>query len=675
MYDEFSQIPNDHRSNKRAAFVAIALFLLFSLIIIQFFKIQIIEGVRWKKEARAQHQRIVSEPFRRGTFFSNTSVKGGHPQSHQSFATDVPKYHLCIDPASIPQEFKGKIARQLMQFTQTPTSEEKGFRAEFDRKSRCRRIAKWLDPEELKNIQTWWNDFARKNKIARNAIFFTQDYQRSYPFGKLLGQVLHTIRDDKEELTKQGVPTGGLELQFNHLLKGKQGKRLFIHSPRNPLEVGVVLEAPLDGADIYLTINHYLQAIAEEEIAKGVIKAKAKGGWAVMMDPFSGEILALAQYPSFDPSNYRAYFNDPQNIENTKVKAVSDANEVGSTMKPLTLAICFKANLELKKRGLAPIFFPDEKVPTSDGTFPGRKNLKDITHHSYLNMRLGLQKSSNVYMARMIDRVIKVLGIQWYKEALENIFGFGIKTGIELPGEASGVVPQPGKKHPNGSLEWSLPTPYSLAMGHNIQATSIQLLRTYAIFANGGFFVEPTLIKKIVRQEGDGKEICLLDHTSAERINRFPRVLEQEIVSEVVKAMKLTTKPGGAAKRADILGFTEAGKTSSVEKIVNGTYSKKHNVSSFIGFAPVSKPCFVLLVSIDEPEAVFIPGFGKMSQGSQCAAPVFKEIGTRALEYLGASPDDPYGYPPGDPRYDPLKADCLEEAREMQELYKKWNSK
>jgi cell division protein FtsI (penicillin-binding protein 3) len=485
--------------------------------------------------------------------------------------------------------------------------------------------------------------------------------------------VLHTIRDDKDEVTKEGVPTGGLELQFNELLKGKEGRRLFIHSPRNPLEVGQVLKAPEDGADIYLTINHYLQAIAEEEIAKAVITAKAKAGWAVMMDPYTGEILALAQYPFFEPANYRIYFNDPELVENTKVKAVSDANEIGSTMKPITLAVCFRANEELKKRGEKPILDPNEKVPTGDGTFPGRKKLKDLSYHRFMNMYQAIWKSSNIYVARKIDQVIKTLGNQWYKEELENSFCFGKKTGIELPGESSGVVPQPGKIHPNGRLEWSLPTPYSLAMGHNIQATSMQMLRAYAIFANGGVLVEPTLVRKIVRERGDGIKEVLLDNTLPSRIERFPRIMDASVLAELIKAMKYTTKPGGTACKGDIYGYTEIGKTSSVEKIVNGMYAKNHNVSSFIGFAPVSPARFVLLVTIDEPEAVYIPGFGRMSLGGKCAVPAFQAIGARSLAYLGVTPDDPYGYPPGDPRYDAGKADWIKETKELQALYDSWN--
>lgn len=660
-------------SRKEIVTIALFQFALFALLILQFYKIQVVEGDKWSKEADQQHQRVVKEPFHRGIFFSNTAIKEGQPEILQPFVIDVQKFHLFIDPIMIPPDLKSNIAAQICALLGPLSVPYDEMRAEFERKTRSRRVAKWLSVETRQLIGDWWEKYASKEKIPRNALFFISDYQRSYPFGSLLGQVLHTIRDDKEEKTNQGVPTGGLELYFNEYLKGKEGKRLLMHSPRNPLEMGKVIDPPQNGAQIYLTINHYLQAITEEELAKGVQQTKGKAGWAVMMDPFNGHILALAHYPFFDPSHYADYFNDAKLTEATRLKSITDAPEIGSSMKPLTLAIALKANKELEKEGKQPIFSPIEKIPTTARTFPGRKILRDLHHHSFLNMYLGLQRSSNVYMATLVDRIIKTLGNDWYRHMLEE-FGFGIKTEVELPGEVSGVLPRPGKLHANGKLEWSLPTPYSLAMGHNIQATSLQMMRAYAIFANGGKLVAPTLIKKIVRVKENGEEEVLLDHTGLERVLAFPRVLEQEIVSEVVRAMKYCTKQGGSGVKADIRGFTEAGKTSSAEKIVDGAYSKKLNTSSFIGFAPVNNPRFVLIVSIDEPEAVYIQGLGKMSLGGQCAAPIFREIGTRTLEYLGVTPDDPHGYPVGDPRYDREKADWVVENSLLQELYQLWNN-
>lgn len=634
----------DSPDRKRLCIAAVFLVLLFCLIIVRFYQIQIIEGDKWASVALAQHQYVAIEPCMRGSFYSNSSVKQGHPGEAQPFVIDVPKFHLFIDPDSIPAAVKPKMARELC--GRFGIDKE----VEFGKKSRSRKIASWLDREQRGKIEQWWREFASREQIVRNAIFFTSEYKRSYPFGTLLGAVLHTVQED------QSHPTGGLEMMLNAYLKGKEGKRLIVRSPRHPLDTGKVLIAPENGADVYLTINHYLQVIAETELAKGVQAAGALGGWAVMMDPYTGEILALAQSPPFDPSRYADYFNHPHLIEHTKVKAVTDCFEPGSIFKPITMAIAMKANEELAKKGERPIFSPQEKVPCANGWFPGRSTpLKDGRTHSFLNMDLGLQKSSNIYMARIAQRLVDTMGDAWYRNALVEVFGFGEKTNIDLPAESSGLLPTPGKLHPNGKLEWSLPTPYSLAIGHNILCNSVQLVRSYAILANGGLAVQPHLIRKIIK---GGKTI--VDNTS---YRASKQVLNPSIARAVVRGMKFVTKEGGTSRRADLLEYTEAGKSGTAEKIVDGNYSKDHNVSSFVGFAPANHPRFVLIVSIDDPEKKVIPGVGKQQYGGICAAPVFREIATRALQYLGVAPDDP------------RRTDWAAEVRELKELYEKWNAR
>jgi cell division protein FtsI (penicillin-binding protein 3) len=296
--------------------------------------------------------------------------------------------------------------------------------------------------------------------------------------------------------------------------------------------MGKIIDPPENGSDIYLTINHYLQAIAEEEIENGVKKSKAKSGWAVMMDPHTGAILALAQYPFFPPYEYREFFNDPKLIEHTKIKAVTDANEIGSVMKPITLACALLANKCLEKEGKDCVFSMNEKMATSNGSFPGRKKpLKDTHTHNFLNAYMAIQKSSNIYVARLVDRIIKSLGNEWYRLQLEEVFGFGQRTLIELPGEVKGLLPRIGKRHPSGALEWSTPTPYSLAMGHNIQATSLQILRAYAIIANGGFKVQPTIVKKIIKNHE-----VILDNTW--NLTTKERVLDADIVGDIANVVK-----------------------------------------------------------------------------------------------------------------------------------------
>jgi len=646
----------------RIFFLAGFLFTLFALLIGQFFHLQIIEGEQWKRKAVRQHYFYVNEPFIRGSFYSNNSEKKIHPENPQKLAFDIQKYHLYIDPANIPEECKKNLADDLLLLL--PECNEKKFHEQFFKKSRMRRLYSFLDVDVKEKIEAFWRPFYKKYKIQSNALFFVGDSLRSHPFKGLLGQVLHTTRLQKDDRTQTSYPTGGLELSLNKYLTGRQGKRRLLRSPRHELETNHIIEEPENGADVYLTINHCLQAICEEEVEKGVKRTSARSGWAVMMNPQTGEILALAQYPFFNPDEYHLYFNNPDAIEHTKVKAFSDANEPGSVMKAITAACALKANKVLKK----PLFLIDEKIPTSKGNFPGRgkKPLKDARVHPFLNMHMAIQKSSNIYPATLVHRIITELSPSWYRNELANTFGFGKKTFLELPSESLGVLPTPHKLHPNGTLEWSKSTPYSLSMGHNLQATSIQMIRAFALFANNGYLVEPTLIKKIVK--GDK---VLLDHS--ERHLSFPRVLDEDIVKEVVKAMKFTTKKGGTAPWGNVWGYSEAGKTGTSMKIIDGQYTSKKHVSSFIGFTPVKNPAFVLLVTMEEPKPGFTPGKGSSQSGGVSCSPVFREIASRSLEYLGIPPDDPYGYPSKDPRFHPEKADWYKEVAELQELYAKWN--
>lgn len=659
--------------NKRLLWIFLTLLFLFSTLIAHFFKLQVIEGDTWEREGRKQHYFFVRDIFQRGTFFSNTSMKKAHPENSKPLVFNVQKFHLFGDPDSIPEENKEIISSKLSSFLALVPSDAKALQENLYIKSRSRKLAVWLNGSQKEEILKWWIPYASEEGIPKNALFFVSDYLRSYPYGKLLGQVLHTVQLNKDETTQEAHPTGGLELYFNKFLQGKLGKRRLMRSPRNALEIGDVIVKPQDGADIYLTINHVLQAICEEELEKGVKKSKAKAGWAVMMHPRTGEIFALAQYPFFFPSDYTEYFNDPLKIEDTKVKAITDANEPGSIMKPLTFAVALLANDELKKRGEKPLFDPLAKMPSDNPRFPGRsKPLPDTHLHHFLNLDMATSKSSNIYPARLVEKIIERLGENWYRKTLQEVFGIGVKTHIELPAESAGVLPTPGKKHPNGKLEWSVPTPFSMAIGHNLQVTSLQILTAYTPFANGGIRVLPTLIKKIVKKNERGETIVLFDNTSEERLQSFKKVLDISIVNQIVHAMKFVTKVGGTSRRADVPGYTEAGKTGTANKIKNGTYVDCY-VSSFVGFTPVNDPAFILVVTMDEPWYGYIPGVGKNHMGGTCSAPVFREIAKRSLDYLGIPPDDPHGYSVGDPRYDPELADWVKENRKLQEMYEKWN--
>ena len=276
---------------------------------------------------------------------------------------------------------------------------------------------------------------------------------------------------------------------------------------------------------------------------------------------------------------------------------------------------------------------------------------------------MAIQKSSNIYPAKLVQKVVEECGAKWYREQITSIFGFGAKTGVEMPYENKGLVPTPGKMYQSGAFEWSQPTPYSLAIGYNVLVNAIQMCRAYSVFANGGYLIKPTILRKIMQ-----KDRIVLDG-----LHEKKKVLEKGIVEEVLKAMKYSTKIGGSATLADIPGFTEAGKTATAEKLIRGSYSKTQHFSSFVGIVPVNEPRFVIFIGVDEPEKTYIPGFGTTHFGGKCAAPIFREIARRSLEYLGVTPDDPNGYPKGDPCYNGGKGDWMREVEELETMYRRWN--
>lgn len=658
------------QDKKKLVFIAFVIFCLFSFLVLQFFKIQVLEGDKWLQKAKAQHQFVISEPFKRGVFYSNGNLSSTHEDLPEALVVDLPMFHLYIDPESIPTTLREPLLENISRLLNLDKVAHEKAKQEFHKRSRSRKIAMWLTHEKKEAIEQWWATFVRKEKLPRNAIYFVQDYKRCYPYKKLLGQVLQTIREDKDMQTHQAIPTGGLEYYFDPLLQGKEGKRRLLRSPKFPLDKGDVIQAPQNGHDIYLTIHHYIQAIAEEEIEKAVIAANAKSGWAVIMDVHTGDLLAIAQYPFFYPSEYRKFYSDKKLMEHTRVKAIVDCFEPGSIVKPLSFAIALKANKERILHGHKPLFYPEEKVDLRKIHLPGRKiPMKDIATSQFLNMDLAIQKSSNIYIAGLIQKVVDTFGEEWYRKQLQDVFGFGKKTGIELPSEAAGFLPCPGKCYSNGKLQWSVPTPGCLAIGYNLLVNSIQVLKAYSMIANGGYEVEPSLIKKIVNS--NNQEVIY----ERKPLENQKALLDSDITDRVIAAMKYSTKPGGTASRADVPGYTEVGKTSTSEKIRQGVYAKNVHFSTFAGFAPAKDAKIAIIVGVDEPAFRVLPGIGSTYFGGKCSAPTFAEIAKRVLNYLGVPPDDPYGYPKGDPRYDEDKADMIKEVKALKDLFYQWHKR
>lgn len=648
-------------SSRAVIGLSCSLILGFSFVAARFYRLQIIEHKLWKKRADMQQLLRIDLGAKRGTIFGSLTQEG--EQSFAPLVQDQAAFHLYVDSKSIPHPYKKELAL-FLKSKLTRSFDE--IYEELLKNSRFRKLEWNLSIEQKTDIEKDFRKFIKKKKIPKNALFFLSGFKRVYPMGSIAGSLLQILGVQEGSRGPERVATGGLEKKLDHFLKGSSGQLACFRTPKGRLDGTKIIKRTDTGCDVYLSLNPLIQSVAEKEIKLAVAKAKAKGGWAIVMDPVNGEILAFAQEPSLDLIEPSHFLNDPLKLPYLNLKALTDPFEPGSIMKPITMLVCLKANRLLKEQNKAQCFNPEEKMACLDGRFPGRKNpIKDVHAYSYLNMNMALQKSSNIYMARAIQKVQQALGDDFYAKELKSTFGFGKKSGFNIGAESSGFVPTPSKKTRSGLLEWSLPTPFSLSMGYNLLATSMQMTKVFAMIANGGYEVEPRLIKKIVKKKEGALDEIVFDHSMIKK-DKLQKI-HPEDVKRIKYAMQFAVNKGGTAFRAKIPGFTACGKTATTEKLVGGVYSKEKHISTFAGFAPMDEPRFVCLIVIDEPGKFYIEGVGKNQYGGVCAAPSFSVIGQKTLEILGVAPDDPQSV------LDSTQSKTYPDLKACQELYNQWN--
>ncbi len=352
-----------------------------------------------------------------------------------------------------------------------------------------------------------------------------------------------------------------------------------------------------------------LQTIVEEELAKGIRTVRAKGGCALMIEPKTGKILSSHQSPSLEKN------------------VLFQGKEYGSIIKPMNIAICMKANEHLIANNQEPILLPEEWIPFYNGA---------TNNPNFLNLDAAIRVSSNAYPREYVQQTINKMGAIWYRTQLINVFGFSKKVGLN---DQAGFIPSPGKFYNNDLPEWSKSTPRALAIGYSSLISALQMVRAHAVIANGGYPCNENL-----------KGEQLLSTSSCNRI---------------IQAMKFVVKEGGNSVLADVLGYSIAGKSGTARKFINGQYSSKHHISSFVGFPALTATPFVLLVSIDEP-VITMTKYGSTAYGGVAAGPIFREITKRALKHLDITPNNL----PDSPGYKSM----MQQVRELDSNYQKHNS-
>ncbi|HEY3208320.1 MAG TPA: penicillin-binding protein 2 [Actinomycetota bacterium] len=428
-------------------------------------------------------------------------------------------------------------------------------------------------------------------------IGFLSESHRYYPAKELAPQVLGFVGVD-------GTGLAGLELEYQKLLAGRPGREVVEADPRGLLipQGANVDVPPVPGEDLVLSIDREIQYRAQAALAQAVRRNHAKGGTVIVMDPASGGVLGMADYPWFDPNRFAE--GDPQALRN---RAVTDAYEPGSVNKVITAAAAIQENVIKLKQRL--------KVSSSYRLYS--KTFHDVHAHPKEPMTLAdiIAYSSNVGTIE----VASMLGRARFYSYLQR-FGLTHRTGVGFPGESAGLLPSPE--------QWSGTSMGTIPLGQGIAVTPLQMASVYATIANGGLWVQPRLVSGIVGADGKVRRAAP---------SRTRRVISPETAQTVTRMLAYAVRVG-TGKEAQIPGFWVAGKTGTARKVnEDGTgYSHKY-VASFIGFAPAANPAVVVAAVLDEPSTVY---------GGIAAAPLFRDVAHFAMARLRVPPAPRLPAPP-----------------------------
>ena len=556
------------RNHSRLGVAKILFLAMFLVIAGRAFQLQVLQGEKLMQLGERQHLKEWIVLPKRGALLD----RAGEPLALSMESQSVyARPHRVQDPEQLSQGLARILNLRAADVKQKLTS-DKPFVW----------IKRQVSSPEAEKIQA----------LNPTGIGMFYEPNRYYPQNQLAGQLIGFVGRDSEGLE-------GLELKYNDYIRGEAGSSVTERDAlgRRVLVQGVEgLRIP-PGSDVHLTLNTSIQHIAEKELEATVLKYRAKSGVAIVMEPFTGEVLALANYPAFDPNNY-----SKQSADQRRNRAVTDSFEPGSTFKTILAA----AALEEGVVGKEDLFYCEM------GKYPyAGKVIHDTHPHGWLSFAKILQVSSNIGFTKVAQKLKK----DRYYRYIEK-FGFGQVTGIDVPGEVPGLLRKPES--------WSAIDLATHAFGQGISATPLQMVTAYAAIANGGFLMRPYVTRRVVSPQG---EIVLEIQPHVVR-----RVISEKTARSLASILKDVTNEGGTGVMANVDGFEVAGKTGTAQKAdpVHGGYAAKKRVASFVGFVPANDPRLVALVLIDEPEVNVY--------GGVVAAPAFRNIAQAALRHLAVAP-------------------------------------
>jgi cell division protein FtsI (penicillin-binding protein 3) len=521
--------------------------------------------------AERQHMRTIVAPAKRGDIVD----RRGHVLATSADVDTI--YAVPSEIADAP----AAVARLCEAFRDCTKRERQVLLDRLGQRRAFSYVRRQVSPEEASRVAA----------LDLDGIGFLKESRRFYPKKELASHVLGYVGVDNKGLA-------GLESAYDTQIRGDDGTVL-IHTDARRRAFSRFERPPTSGSSIELALDEYLQHIAERELRAGIARSRADGGTVIVMDPRTGEILAMANEPTFNPNVYRQSTGAER-----RNRAVQDLYEPGSTFKVITAS----AAIEEK---VMPI---SESIDVSGGLIRvGSRVVHDVRDYGELSFTDVMVKSSNVGAIRIGFKV----GTTRLSQYVER-FGFGHPISSDFPGESPGIVWDAAK--------WTDSALMSVSMGYQIGVTPLQMAAAISSVANGGQLVEPRAVRAVYR---DDRRLAVTPRTVRRTISAGTAATLTAIMEEIVER--------GTGQAAQVPGYTVAGKTGTAAKLVGGRYSNSEYNASFVGFLPSRNPVATIVVVIDAPHSG-TPYSGSTHGGGAIAAPIFQRISESTLRYLGVPP-------------------------------------
>ncbi len=558
------------RKRDYRARIYLPFFLLFMALIIlegRLYDLQILNHQKFFRQASKGQTKSIKISPKRGSIYDRNLEK---------LAVNIPSYSLYARPGKISHS--KKVARKFSPIVRMKVSS-------LTKKLRQKKVFVWLK-RKLSLAQK-----KRIEALGLKGIGFVEESKRFYPQGELASSLLGFAGVDNQGLA-------GVELSYNSELQGEAG-HFWIREDALGYEIPFAkdtLQALVPGKNLVLTLDNVIQSMVEQELSLTLKKTKAKSVEALFMDPQTGEILALANKPDYDPNHYSDY--SPFTRKN---RVVQSLYEPGSSFKSFTASVLLQEGLtDLNEK-----IYCGESIRVANHLFHDWKNFD-----RNLSVTEIFENSSNVGVIELASRMKKE---QFYKYI--RLFGFGSRTGVDLPGEGKGIVRSPP--------DWSLTDLPAISIGQGIAVTPVQMVTALSALINGGKLLRPYVVKYV--SSSDGKII-------KENRPLVIRRVSSESLSQTIKSLLEGVVEEGTGKRAKVTGYSLGGKTGTAQiPASNGRgYLPNKYIASFMGFAPVDSPRIAGIVIIKEPTGAYY--------GGEVAAPLFRRIMKRVLPYLNILP-------------------------------------